>query len=194
MTTDQRFLMDDDDDDFVDFDDFTEADGTELDQTARDHILAAVEKSLAAGFDALAGSDDPRTVATPTSGGMFSPSPYPGLIEEHIAQYGQSSLDPQTFADSIRSAFLSGMKLASERSFMMALMFGGDDFARGLAIWWTDAYFKHIASGDEERLRTVGVRPETDRDDGTIALGEMTIDEITTFGHEHFPAILRKEE
>lgn len=121
-------------------------------------------------------------------------SRYNEMIAEHDAQYGAPSREPQTLADVLRTTFYSALISASNPTIIMGLIAEGDDFARGFAAYWVNAYFEtgEIYDLTVERTRVIGHRRVDGR--AQVRLGETNIDEIVQYGYDHFPANLRKEE
>lgn len=142
-----------------------------------------------AAYEASKGMDDPRTVPVLTP----KPNVYEEIYENFVAAHGTEALRPQSVGDTIRTAFFSALTMTQNPAVMMALMIGGQDFAKGLAAWWADKYLSGGLEYAEGMSRTAIVGSRTD-DEGHISFGEVTIDDIVQFGHDHFQPILSKEE
>lgn len=171
-------------DDLPDPTDDDDGDDDGDDDDEEDALLVAAMRAAVHSPD-----DDPRTVPVLTP----KPNIYEEIYENFVAAHGTEALRPQSVGDIIRTAFFSALTMTQNPAVMMALMIGGQEFAKGLSAWWADKYLSGGLEYAEGMSRTTVIGDRTD-DEGHISFGEVSIDDIIQFGHDHFQPILAKEE
>lgn len=135
-------------------------------------------------------ADDDALIEAPDAEAIEAKDEWREFYDQFIAEHGAEALESQTVADTLRTAFFSGMSMALQPQIMITAMQLGPNFGRALAAYWTEQYFRKVMK-DCAFLEVIGT--VDDFDVATFGQEGIQVDELMAHGLELYKLALNKQ-